>query len=75
MGDKFETFNALPVGSVFRWGVVKFVKIRNADEGVHLNEQASTALVLDTPVTTRIGHYATVGANALCLVIKTPDNH
>lgn len=67
--DKVREFNALPIGTIFAFGVIQCVKIRDADIGVPVSKQKPNSVQLSNM------HYGVLGHRAKCLIIKNPEDY
>lgn len=66
--NKTVKFNSVPIGSVLAFGLIKVVKIRDADIGVPLSKQKPNCIRLDGD-----NHYSVLSNRARVSVIKTPE--
>lgn len=67
--DKVIEFNALPIGTIFTWGDIQCVKIRDADVGVPISKQKPNSIQLSNM------HYGVLGHKAKCSIIKSPEDY
>lgn len=67
--DKVIEFNALPIGTIFTWGDIQCVKIRDADVGVPISRQKPNSIRLSNM------HYGVLGHKAKCSIIKNPEDY